>query len=131
MRVAVAVVVAGLLALPIQAADIASKPLLLRSGIDDLGMTVAEFVRCIEGTIDEAVASGMRTRPNEPVQLRSVERGTEIVVPGINRDVYLDIKEYNDFAIVWRVRVGNVASDTDPDAIYALAVMLGDSCIDL
>ena len=103
------------------------KLMLLRPGIDDLGMTLGQWVACTEKFLHEAVAQGHRSPPTKGIDL--VEDGSRVTVtlPGQTQDIHFDYVDAGSYMVMSAIRVGDQTT-RNPDEFWQTAITFASAC---
>ena len=85
-----------------------NKPMLIREGIDDLGISLGWYVDCIEKTIQVAVDERWRPPPKKEIEVKwnKLLDKIKVIVPGVTRNIVLHFKVRKYHVLLHKVTTG-------------------------
>ena len=103
------------------------KTLIVRSGIDDFGISLGQWVACVEETLERAVKNGDRPPPATDIEFEDKGNRATLMLPGTNKVVYFDFVGLQDYALMRKMRIGSLA-ESRPNQLLRIAITLGAAC---
>ena len=104
------------------------KPMLLRPGVDDLGISLGQWVACGEKTLQEAAERGNLPPITEDVELIEDEGRATVIFPDDPETVYFDYVVAEDFVVMSAIRVGDKTT-RNPDDFWKFSMLYVDACL--
>lgn len=104
------------------------KPMLLRPGVDDLGISLGQWVACGEKTLQEAAERGDLPPITEDVELVEDEGRATVIFPDNPETVYFDYDVAEDFVVMSAIRVGDKTT-RNPDDFWKISMLYVDACL--